>query len=88
VLAPGFDKSLCASWFVLHSYLIMLSLSTVFFASLLSGIVHAQPSPKLQQRISAAIQAAKNSSNLDFTAFVNPFIGTGAYDLSPEPALL
>lgn len=39
--------------------------------------VHAQPSPDLQQRISAAIAAAANQSHPDYTAFVNPFIGTG-----------
>lgn len=40
--------------------------------------VVAQPSPEVQQRISAAIAAA-NSTNgtVDYTAFVNPFIGTG-----------
>ena len=39
--------------------------------------VHAQPSPAVQQRISAAIAAAANQSHPDYTAFVNPFIGTG-----------
>ncbi|KAJ3502040.1 hypothetical protein NLJ89_g9066 [Agrocybe chaxingu] len=38
--------------------------------------VRAQPSPELQKRISAAIAAAANQSNPDYTAFVNPFIGT------------
>ena len=39
----------------------------------------AQPSPEVQQRISAAIAAAANQTNgtIDYTAFVNPFIGTG-----------
>jgi hypothetical protein len=39
----------------------------------------AQPSPKVQERITAAIEAAKtsNSTDIDYTAFVNPFIGTG-----------
>ena len=40
-------------------------------------VVHAQPSPVVQQRISAAIAAAANQSHPDYTAFVNPFIGTG-----------
>ncbi|TFK19310.1 glycosyl hydrolase [Coprinopsis marcescibilis] len=36
----------------------------------------AQPSPALQQRISDAIKDAANQTNPDYTAFVNPFIGT------------
>ena len=41
--------------------------------------VRAQPSPDVQRRISAAIQAAisNGSGIIDYTAFVNPFIGTG-----------
>ena len=39
--------------------------------------VHAQPSPTVQNRISVAIAAAANQSHPDYTAFVNPFIGTG-----------
>jgi hypothetical protein len=48
------------------------------------SVVRAQPSPDVQRRISAAIQAAtgSGSSTIDYTAFVNPFIGTGA-SLSP-----
>jgi hypothetical protein len=38
-----------------------------------------QPSPSLQQRISQAIAAAANDPHPDYTAFVNPFIGTGKY---------
>jgi hypothetical protein len=47
-------------------------------------VVHAQPSPDVQRRISAAIQAAivNRSGTIDYTAFVNPFIGTGT-SLSP-----
>ena len=39
----------------------------------------SQPSPQVQERISKAINAAQasNSGNIDYTAFVNPFIGTG-----------
>ena len=37
----------------------------------------AQPSPNVQNRISAAIAAAANQSHPDYTTFVNPFIGTG-----------
>ena len=39
--------------------------------------VHAQPSPSMQKRISAAIASAANQSHPDYTTFVNPFIGTG-----------
>lgn len=41
--------------------------------------VLAQPSPDVQKRISAAIAAAANAngSTIDYTEFVNPFIGTG-----------
>ncbi|KAH9054267.1 hypothetical protein EDB87DRAFT_115075 [Lactarius vividus] len=39
--------------------------------------VYAQPSPEVQRRITAAIKAAVNASTIDYTAFVNPFIGTG-----------
>jgi len=40
-----------------------------------------QPSPDLQTRISKAIAAAAAANDLhpDYTAFVNPFIGTGKY---------
>ena len=43
------------------------------------SVVRAQPSPDVQRRISAAIQAAisNGSGATDYTAFVNPFIGTG-----------
>ncbi|KAG1739257.1 glycoside hydrolase family 92 protein [Suillus lakei] len=42
------------------------------------GTTYAQPSPEVQTRISAAIAAAhaSNSTDVDYTAFVNPFIGT------------
>ena len=39
----------------------------------------AQPSPEVQRRITAAIEAAGNAPTIDYTAFVNPFIGTGTY---------
>jgi hypothetical protein len=47
-------------------------------------IVCAQPSPDVQRRISAAIRAAihNGSGTVDYTDFVNPFIGTGT-SLSP-----
>ena len=50
----------------------------------LSLCVNAQPSPDVQARISAAINAATNATNLDYTAFVNPFIGTGMQNCSRE----
>ena len=48
------------------------------------SVARAQPSPDVQRRISAAIQAAirNGSGTTDYTAFVNPFIGTGT-SLSP-----
>ena len=39
--------------------------------------VLAQPSPQVQKRISAAIKSAANAtSDIDYTQFVNVFIGT------------
>jgi hypothetical protein len=48
-------------------------------AAVYIGTTYAQPSPEVQARISTAIAAAKvsTSSDVDYTAFVNPFIGTG-----------
>ena len=50
------------------------------------SVVHAQPSPDVQRRISAAIEAAiiNESSVIDYTAFVNPFIGTGMFLHQPS----
>lgn len=48
-------------------------------ASILASTVWAQPSPKVQKRIDKAIKDAAGKTDLDYTAFVNPFIGTGAY---------
>ncbi|KAG5638061.1 hypothetical protein H0H81_002095 [Sphagnurus paluster] len=54
----------------------------------LSSFVSAQPSPEVQKRISAAIQAAANQPNPDYTAFVNPFIGTDNYgDVCPGASI-
>lgn len=41
-------------------------------------LVQAQPSPAVQKRISAAIKEAgeSNSTSVDYTEFVNVFIGT------------
>ncbi|KAI0032107.1 glycoside hydrolase family 92 protein [Vararia minispora EC-137] len=51
----------------------------------IAGHVHAQPAPALQQRISAAIAAAANATgDIDYTQFVNPFIGTDNFgDVCP-----
>lgn len=54
--------------------------TTVLLASIVQ--VLAQPSPDVQKRISAAIAAAANASTIDYTEFVNPFIGTGRPFLS------
>ena len=56
--------------FVLSLLLASQSLFTIYE-------VYAQPSPDVQKRISAAIASAANQSHPDYTAFVNPFIGTG-----------
>ena len=50
----------------------------VLAAVSLFGGVHAQPSPEVQKRISAAIKkaGASNSTSVDYTQFVNVFIGT------------
>lgn len=42
------------------------------------GNVNAQPDPKVQKGITAAIRAAANSTggNVDYTKFVNVYIGT------------
>jgi len=45
--------------------------------SVLITAIAAQPSPQIQTRIDQAIKDAANKTNLDYTAFVNPFIGTG-----------
>ena len=57
----------------------MLSLGVGLGALVIANAVSAQPSPEVQKRIAAAI-AATNSTNstIDYTEFVNPFIGTGA----------
>ena len=57
----------------------MLSLGVALVALVIANAVSAQPSPEVQKRIAAAI-AATNSTNstIDYTEFVNPFIGTGA----------
>ena len=56
----------------LKAAFVLLALSFFTFIN-----VNAQPSPKVQARISAAIKKAANEVNPDYTAIVNPFIGTG-----------
>jgi hypothetical protein len=52
------------------AYILLWSFFTIF--------IYAQPSPEQQARIAKAIAAASNQTGTpDFTAFVNPFIGTG-----------
>jgi len=46
-----------------------------FLLALFVSLVLAQPAPKQQQRISAAIKGASHNSTIDWTQFVNPFIG-------------
>lgn len=59
---------------------VFYSLKTALLLSiLLISLTNAQPSPALQNRITAAIKNAANQSNPDYTAFVNPFIGTGEH---------
>ena len=46
-------------------------------ATLWVGSVNAQPDPKVQKGITAAIRAAANSTgSVDYTQFVNVYIGT------------
>lgn len=55
--------------------LALLALTAVVFVNF--RYVNSQPSPAVQKRISAAIQhAGSNSTNVDYTQFVNVFIGT------------
>lgn len=56
-----------------------LSLVLAFLVAV-APLSFAQPSPKVQARITAAIEASKNATgDIDYTQFVNPFIGTGMY---------
>ncbi|THH33315.1 hypothetical protein EUX98_g870 [Antrodiella citrinella] len=60
-----------------------LSLLLAISACTWHPAVQAQPSPQVQERITAAIKAA-NSTNIDYTKFVNVFIGTDNYgDVCP-----
>ncbi|KJA20050.1 glycoside hydrolase family 92 protein [Hypholoma sublateritium FD-334 SS-4] len=64
------------------------SLSGVFYTLLSISVVFAQPSPNVQKRISQAIAAASNQTDIDYTAFVNPFIGTDNFgDVCPGASI-
>lgn len=56
----------------LHSLLLLL-------ASAKFATVCAQPAPAQQKRISAAIENAAHNKTIDWTQFVNPFIGDYAF---------
>ncbi|KZV95053.1 glycoside hydrolase family 92 protein [Exidia glandulosa HHB12029] len=57
----------------------------ILAAAAVTVTVHAQPSPDVQKGIAKAIKNAKNGGKVtDFTAFVNPFIGTDNFgDVCP-----
>jgi hypothetical protein len=63
--------------------MLVLSLAAILLP-LSHSFTNAQPSPEQQKRIAAAIKAAANKSNPDYTAFVNPFIGTGQWSICVE----
>ncbi|KAH9484970.1 putative secreted glycosidase [Psilocybe cubensis] len=65
-----------------------IALSFVLTSCLFISDVHSQPSPNVQKRISQAIAAASKQTNLDYTAFVNPFIGTDNFgDVCPGASI-
>lgn len=51
-----------------------LCLSLLLYTTL-AGLAQAQPNPQQQKRISAAIKNAAHNTTIDWTQFVNPFIG-------------
>ncbi|TFY80901.1 hypothetical protein EWM64_g3111 [Hericium alpestre] len=57
----------------------------LFGLAFIASQVNAQQAPSVQKRISAAIKAVKeNDTNIDYTGFVNPFIGTDNFgDVCP-----
>ncbi|KAJ7881413.1 glycoside hydrolase family 92 protein [Mycena leptocephala] len=66
----------------------MAHLLLLITAGLLSP-VNAQPAPSVQAGITAAIKSAANATGpLDYTAFVNPFIGTDNFgDVCPGASI-
>ncbi|PFH46186.1 glycoside hydrolase family 92 protein [Amanita thiersii Skay4041] len=64
------------------------SLTKWLILSNLLAFTAAQPSPKQQKRISDAIRNASQQKPLDYTAFVNPFIGTDNFgDVCPGASI-
>ncbi|OBZ71008.1 hypothetical protein A0H81_09134 [Grifola frondosa] len=60
----------------------------LFVATSLLSLAYAQPSPDVQKRISAAIKNAANATNVDYTEFVNVFIGTDNFgDVCPGASI-
>ncbi|KAI0072512.1 glycoside hydrolase family 92 protein [Panus rudis PR-1116 ss-1] len=66
------------------SWLLLFTLSTSSWL-----VAHAQPSPQVQKRITKAIKAVKpNTTNIDYTQFVNVFIGTDNFgDVCPGASI-
>ncbi|KAJ7594497.1 glycoside hydrolase family 92 protein, partial [Mycena floridula] len=62
--------------------------TSILVLSVLLSRIHAQPSPNVQKRISAAIKDAANETSPDYTRFVNPFIGTDNFgDVCPGASI-
>ncbi|KAF9467382.1 glycoside hydrolase family 92 protein [Collybia nuda] len=62
--------------------------TVILLLPFLSTLTRGQPSPDQQKRIAAAIKAAANQTNPDYTAFVNPFIGTDNFgDVCPGASI-
>jgi hypothetical protein len=60
----------------------VMTVTAMWFVGLLAATANvvnvvAQPSPEVQERISQAIRDAADGGEIDYTAFVNPFVGTG-----------
>ncbi|KAJ6629531.1 glycoside hydrolase family 92 protein [Mycena sp. CBHHK59/15] len=65
-----------------------LALLTAGLLLSFGDFVNGQPSPAVQAAITAAIKNAANATALDYTAFVNPFIGTDNFgDVCPGASI-
>lgn len=66
-----------------------LSAAFVLLPSFFTTFIYAQPSPDVQKRISTAIAAVSaNKGTPDYTAFVNPFVGTDNFgDVCPGASI-
>ena len=64
-----------SSYVFSHSFLKMVRFSRTSILLLLAGFTFSQPTPAQQKRISAAIKHAAKNTTIDWTQFVNPFIG-------------